>query len=150
MPQSPDWKQLLEVGMQFTELRRSQAREIASELVAQGQLARDQLSTAVDELVEMSRRRTEALAEVVAAEVQHQLNVLGIATTADLERLERKLAARPAAKATSTTKKKPAAKKPAAKKRAAKKPAAKKKAAAKKTAAKKSGATKKSASRAGS
>ena len=26
MPQAPDWKRYLEAGMQFTELRRSQAR----------------------------------------------------------------------------------------------------------------------------
>jgi hypothetical protein len=58
-PPSPDWKQLLELGMQFTELRRSQARRIATDLVAQGQLARDQVSGAVEEIVELSRRRTE-------------------------------------------------------------------------------------------
>ncbi|HEX5615554.1 MAG TPA: hypothetical protein VFZ83_10425 [Acidimicrobiia bacterium] len=138
MPQSPDWKQLLEVGMQFSELRRSQARAIASDLVAQGQLARDQLGAAVDELVEMSRRRTEALGELVAAEVQRQLKALGIATTADLDRLERKIASVSGSGAKA---------RPTAKKAAAKKPAAKK--TAKKAAAKKS-AAKKSASRAGS
>jgi hypothetical protein len=41
MPPSPDWKRALETGMQFTEVRRSQARAIASDLVSQGQLARD-------------------------------------------------------------------------------------------------------------
>ena len=63
MPQSPDWKRVLEAGMQFTELRRSQARAIAADLVAQGQLARDQIGAAVDELVEMSRRRSERAAQ---------------------------------------------------------------------------------------
>ena len=38
----------LETGMQFTELRRSQARAIVTDLVAQGHLARDQMGAAVD------------------------------------------------------------------------------------------------------
>jgi polyhydroxyalkanoate synthesis regulator phasin len=91
MPQSPDWKQVMQLGMQFTELRRSQARKIASDLVAQGQLARDQLSTTVDEIVEMSRRRTDELRSVVQSEVGRQLGALGLATKEDLARLERKL-----------------------------------------------------------
>ena len=67
MPQSPDWKRVLETGIQFTELRRSQAHRLASDLVAQGQLARDQLGAAVDELIEMSRSRSEELRKVVKA-----------------------------------------------------------------------------------
>ena len=42
----PDWKRVLETGAQFTELRRSQAREVVADLVAQGQLARDQMGAA--------------------------------------------------------------------------------------------------------
>ena len=91
MAPTPDWKRFLETGMQFTELRRSQARAIASDLVAQGQLARDQVSSTVDELVELSRRRTEDLRKVVQKEVARQLGSLGLATKADLARLERRL-----------------------------------------------------------
>jgi polyhydroxyalkanoate synthesis regulator phasin len=91
MPPTPDWKRALETGMQFTEVRRSQARAIASDLVSQGQLARDQVSSAVDEIVELSRRRTEDLRKVVQKEVSRQLSSLGLATKADLARLERRL-----------------------------------------------------------
>jgi polyhydroxyalkanoate synthesis regulator phasin len=91
MPPTPDWKRALETGMQFTEVRRSQARAIASDLVSQGQLARDQVSTAVDEIVELSRRRTEDLRKVVQKEVARELSALGLATKADLARLERRL-----------------------------------------------------------
>jgi polyhydroxyalkanoate synthesis regulator phasin len=132
MPDTPDWKRALETGMQFTELRRSQARQLASELVAQGQLARDQVSTAVDELVELSRRRSDAFRAVVRNEVQRQLGALGLATKADLAALERKLT-----KATKATAKKSA-------KKAAEK--ASKKGPATKSPAKKSGAKKRSAS----
>jgi polyhydroxyalkanoate synthesis regulator phasin len=91
MPPTPDWKRALETGMQFTEVRRSQARAVASDLVSQGQLARDQVSSAVDEIVELSRRRTEDLRKMVQKEVARQLSSLGLATKADLARLERRL-----------------------------------------------------------
>ena len=114
MPQHPDWKRYLEAGMQFTELRRSQARAVATELVEQGQLARDQVSGAVDEIVAMSRRRSEKLQSLIRREVERQLGTLGIATKADVARLERKIKA--AKKATTKAAKKSA---PAAKKKAA-------------------------------
>ena len=91
MPQTPDWKRYLEAGMQFTELRRSQARAVATELVGQGQLARDQAASAVDEIVAMSRRRSEELQSIIRREVERQLHALGIATKADVARLERKI-----------------------------------------------------------
>ena len=91
MPQTPDWKRYLEAGMEFTEMRRSRARAIASDLANQGQLARDQVASAVDEIVAMSRRRRDALRDVVRAEVARQLSSLGLATQKDLDRLERKV-----------------------------------------------------------
>jgi polyhydroxyalkanoate synthesis regulator phasin len=137
MPQSADWKRVLETGIQFTELRRSQARRLASDLVSQGQLARDQLGAAVDELVEISRHRSEELRKVVSNEVQRQLGALGLATKNDLAALERRLrGATPASSATKKSPKTAPAKKAPAKKAPAKKSPAKK-AAAKKAPARK-------------
>ena len=116
MPQGPDMTKLIEAGMNFTDLRRSQARQIVSELVAQGQLAREQATSAVDEMLDLSRRRREDLRAFVQNEIQRQVRALGIATRDDLERLERKIAAKPAAAKRTATKAAPA-------KRAAKKPA---------------------------
>jgi polyhydroxyalkanoate synthesis regulator phasin len=127
MPQSPDWKRVLETGIQFTELRRSQAHRLASDLVAQGQLARDQVGAAVDELIEISRNRSEELRKVVSTEVQRQLGALGLATQNDLAALERRL--RAASTASSAPKKSPKtapAKKAPVKKGPAKKGPAKK------------------------
>src|SRR5690242_7531290 len=127
MAQGPDWKQLIETGMQFTEMRRSQAKRVAQELLAQGQIARDQVSSTVDELVEMSRRRTDELRNIVRHEVQRQLGALGLATKEDVERLERRVAAVSAGPAGARkATKKAAAKKAPAKKAAAKKAPAKK------------------------
>lgn len=91
MPQALDWNRLLEAGSQFTEMRRSQARALAADLVAQGHLARDQMATAVEELLEQSRQRREDLRKVIQKEVQRQLGALGLATKADLAALERRL-----------------------------------------------------------
>ena len=58
----PDWKRALDTGAHFTEVRRSQARKLASDLAAQGQLARNQVSAYVDELVEpVDERRDEGV-----------------------------------------------------------------------------------------
>jgi polyhydroxyalkanoate synthesis regulator phasin len=144
MPQTPDWKRVLETGIQFTELRRSQAHRLAADLVAQGQLARDQMGAAVDELIAISRNRSEELRKVVSSEVQRQLGALGLATQNDLKAMERRLSKAGASKAGAATKKAPntaPAKKAPAKKAPAKKAPAKK-AAVKKTAARKAPAKK--------
>jgi polyhydroxyalkanoate synthesis regulator phasin len=115
MPQSPDLTKFIEAGMNFTELRRSQARQIVADLVAQGQLARDQATSTVDEMLDLSRRRREDLRSLVQNEIQRQVRALGIATRDDLDRLERKIAAKSAppkrAAATSAVAKKTTAKK---------------------------------------
>jgi polyhydroxyalkanoate synthesis regulator phasin len=119
MPQGPDLTKFIEAGMSFTELRRSQARQLVSELVAQGQLARDQATSTVDEMLELSRRRREDLRALVQNEIQRQVRALGIATRGDLERHERKIAVQsPPAKRTAT---KEAAAKQTAKKTTTKK-----------------------------
>ena len=114
VPQGPDWKQILEAGMQFTEMRRSQARSLAADLVAHGHLARDQMAATVDEFVELSRRRTSDLRKIVQTEVARQLSTVGIATKQDLAALERRL-----------TKASREAKKAPGKKKASKNPATK-------------------------
>ena len=108
--------------MQFTEMRRSQARAFVNDLVKQGHLARDQVSAAADEVMELSRRRTDELRKLVQKEVQRQLGSLGLATKTDLAKLERRLT-----KATREAKKAPAKKTGAksTKKSATKKTAAK-------------------------
>ena len=122
----PDWKRVLETGAEFTELRRSQAREVVADLVAQGQLARDQMGAAVDEVIEISRRRSENLRRIVQSEVQRQLGALGLATKADLRALERRLTRTARDTRTGPAKAKKKAAKKAAKKAPAKKAPAKK------------------------
>ena len=62
-----------------------------ADLVAQGHLARDQMASTVEDLIEQSRRRREDLRKLVQHEVQRQLGAIGLATKADLAALERRL-----------------------------------------------------------
>jgi polyhydroxyalkanoate synthesis regulator phasin len=91
MPKSPDWRQILEVGMNFAEPRRAQVRRLVNDLVAQGQVARDQASATVEEILELGQHRAEALRAAVRAEVAKQVRALGVATQDDLVALERRL-----------------------------------------------------------
>lgn len=126
MPQTPDFGKYLNAGAEFVSVTRAQARKRANDLVAQGQLAQDQVQGFVDGLVDESRRRRDVLVDIVRQEIQRQVKVLGIATKDDLARLEARLAKQ--AKAA----KKAGAGKPAKKSGAGK-------AATKKSGAKKSG-----------
>jgi polyhydroxyalkanoate synthesis regulator phasin len=140
MPQSPDWNKYLDAGAEFVAMTRAQARARAKELVGQGQLTQQQVQGFVDDLVEESRRRTDAMLEVVRKEIQRQVKTLGIATKDDLAKLETKLSKQSAKKASGGTAKK-AAKKGAAKE-SAKKSAAKKATSASKAAKSKAPAAK--------
>ena len=92
MAQSDALKKYLDAGMAFTQLTRSKAEQVVKELVAAGELQKNQAKSAIDELVERSRKNADVLAEQVRKEVDSQLSNLGLARKADLERLEEELA----------------------------------------------------------
>jgi polyhydroxyalkanoate synthesis regulator phasin len=107
------WKQYLDAGMQFGDMSRAQAQKLVRQLVAEGQLAEGRAKGYVEELVERSRRRTDAITRLVQREVQRQLSALGLATKDDLARLERKLTKGSSRRPSSPTAKKPGAKRSA-------------------------------------
>jgi polyhydroxyalkanoate synthesis regulator phasin len=139
MAQLDALRKYLEAGMAFTQTTRARAEEIVGNLVRAGELQTEQTQQQVQELVDRSRENTERLVNVVRTEVVGQLGSLGLATKADLAKLERKLnaavrASKPAAAKKTTTKaaaRKAGATKAGAKKSAAKKTATKKAAASK-------------------
>ena len=159
MAQSNVLKRYLDAGMSFTAMTQGKAEDLVKDLVKAGEVQTEQAQAMVSELVERSRKNTEAFVDQVRQELAASADSLGLATLADLARVEtlvesirasveaalntgRSTVAGGAApapkKATSSTKKKAAAKKAPAKKAAAKKTAAKKAPAKKKAAAKKS------------
>ncbi len=120
-------KRYLDAGMAFTQMTQQRAEAIVRDLVRAGEVQAEQAQQMTEELFERSRRNTERLLETVRKEIRSQVNNLGLATQADIARLERRIDALGGA----GTAKKAAAKKAAAKKSGAKKSAAKKAAAKK-------------------
>ncbi len=161
------WKRYLEAGAAFSQMTRSRAEELVQELVSGGELQRKEAQAKVEELIERSRKSSEALVGIVRSEVLAQLDALGIHGIEDVARQVAALLSRSGADMTggtarrssgpATTAKAPAGKAPAkrapakkaAAKTAAKAPAAKapaakapaKRAPAKKAAAKTAPAT---------
>ena len=142
MAQSNVLKRYLDAGMAFTAITQAKAEAIVKDLVKTGEVQTEQAQAAVADLLDRSRRNTEALVEQVSKQIAASAESLGLATLADLTRVEKLIAAlRPG-----SAKKTPAAKAPA--KKAAAKRAPAKKAAAKKAPAKKAPAKKAAAKKA--
>ncbi|MEJ5255157.1 MAG: hypothetical protein WHS89_07395 [Acidimicrobiales bacterium] len=113
-------KSALEVTQRAQDRLEALVREVAK--LTEQQSA--QLQQALSDLVQRSRENSERVAELVDRQLAAQLAAVGIATKADIRRLERKIDALQASGAAPTTTR--AAKRPATKKAAVKKAAAKK------------------------
>jgi polyhydroxyalkanoate synthesis regulator phasin len=124
MAQNDIFKRYIDAGLEFAALTQARAEELVKDLVKVGEVQADQARDAVAELLERSRKNSEKLVETVRNEVRGQITNLGLATQADLDRIEKRLASLLGA-ATAPAKKAPAKKAPA-KKTAAKKAPAKK------------------------
>jgi polyhydroxyalkanoate synthesis regulator phasin len=107
------------------ELTKNRAEQIVKDFVKSGDVRKDQTSGLVKELLRRSQENRRELTRFVRSEISHQIEGLGLASSKDLERLERRITrlestapkVTPAASAGSN-KKKPAAKKTTAKKKA--------------------------------
>ena len=133
MPSVPNWKAIIEIGSSITEPRRKQAQAFVASLVDAGQLGREQAGAAVEDVIEIGKKRAEDLSHVVRREVERQLRALGLTKPAKSAVPAKATAKKAPAKASAT--KAPAKKATAAKASAKKAPA--KKATAVKTPARK-------------
>lgn len=122
MAQNDMLKRYLDAGIAFTEMTRARAKAIIDDFVKAGEVSRDQAQERIDELVDRSRKNTEAMMDTIRREVSQQLGQLGLATKDDLQKLEARLAGR---SGTAAQKVAPAAKAPAPAKKAAPAPAEK-------------------------
>ena len=86
-------KRFLDAGVAFTQMTQTRAEAIVKDLVSAGELQTNQTQAAVNELLERSRQNTERLLEQVRKDIQAQVGNLGLATKADITRLERQIAA---------------------------------------------------------
>jgi polyhydroxyalkanoate synthesis regulator phasin len=104
MAQNDMLKRYLDAGVAFTQLTRSRAEGIVKDLVRAGEIQREQTQERVDELMERSRKSTEAMVDLIRKELSAQLGGLGLATKQDIARLEAKIAKLGAPRATGATK----------------------------------------------
>ena len=79
-------------GSGVAELTRHRAEQIVRDLVRGGDVRREQASVLVRDLLERNRQNRKELLAFLSAEVQNQVQNLGLATTRDLQRLERRIA----------------------------------------------------------
>ena len=92
MPPNEALKRYLDQGVEFTQITQKRAEEIVNRLVKQGELRAEQAQGRGAELVDRSRKSSERLAKQIRDEVRSQVQNLGLATQADVVRLERRLA----------------------------------------------------------
>ena len=78
----------LEIGASILGMTRERAESIVRDLVASGEVAKGQATKAADWLVERGKTGSEELAEVVRREIRQQVTALGLATKADIDRLQ--------------------------------------------------------------
>jgi polyhydroxyalkanoate synthesis regulator phasin len=113
MPQNDLLKRSVDAGVAFTTMTRARAEAIVRDLVKAGELQTEQTQKAVEEHLDRSRKNTERFADAIRKEIRQQIANLGLATQADIARLERKIAtlSKPVAATKKAAKKAPAARK---------------------------------------
>ena len=92
MAQDLPFKRLLDAGIAFTAMTRARAEEIIGELVKNGEVQAAQAQKAAEDLVERSRKNTEAFLEQVRADIEKNLVNMRLASRDDIARLEKRIA----------------------------------------------------------
>ncbi len=78
----------LEIGASVLGMTRERAEAIVRDLVASGEMAKSQATKAADRLVDRGKAASDELSELVRREIRQQVSALGLATKADVERLQ--------------------------------------------------------------
>jgi polyhydroxyalkanoate synthesis regulator phasin len=110
-------QRFLDAGADFSQLTQRNAERLVKSLVDAGDLQANQAQRAVKDLLDQGRRHRERLVKIVDREVQAQVARMGLATQADLARLDRKIETVTKSTGTTSTKKKTPAKKSSAAKK---------------------------------
>lgn len=97
MAANDPWKRYLDAGFELTKLTRARAETAVRDLMKAGEVQREEAQERVEELLDRSRRATEAVVELVRDEVTRQLKALGI-TSGRAKPAPAKAAAKAAAK----------------------------------------------------
>jgi polyhydroxyalkanoate synthesis regulator phasin len=84
MATNDGFRKYIEAGAVLGRVTRARAEELVQELVNAGELQRGQAGQWVDDLIDMGKKASEHLVDVVRREVKHQLASLGINSLDDL------------------------------------------------------------------
>src|SRR4051794_21550872 len=89
MAQSDLLKRYLDTGMAYTQLTEQKAKAIVKDLVKAGEVQTKDAGRRVEELLERSRKNSDGLREIVAAEVRNQIKKLGLVPKKELDEVKR-------------------------------------------------------------
>ena len=92
MAQTDLLKKYLDAGLAFTQMTQQRAEAIVKDLVKAGEVRAEQATERRNELLERSRKNTEALMATIRKEVREQVKSLGLATQHDVENLRKEIA----------------------------------------------------------
>ena len=137
MAENEGLRRYIDAGMNLTQITRARAEELVRELIKTGEFERTRAQEWVEDLVRLSRERSEAFVHLVRNEVRSQLDDLGLTNLDDLAKRVAEILARSSERARKAGQ--AATRRGPGRRRAAKKAGAKK-APAKKAAAKRAGA----------
>lgn len=82
----------LEAVNGVTSLTRANAERLVKQMVRQGEVASDQVTDRVQELLDRSRRNRELLSTLVTAEVRRVVRTMGLATNDEVLSLRKQVA----------------------------------------------------------
>jgi polyhydroxyalkanoate synthesis regulator phasin len=82
----------LEAASGLTNLTSSKAEQVVRQLVRSGEAAGDQMTDLVDDLLERQRKNREAISALVKSETTRAVRAMGLATSAEVERLQKQVA----------------------------------------------------------
>ncbi len=82
----------IEAASGLTNVTKEKAEQIAKQLVRSGEAASDQVGDLVDELLERQRKNQEAVTALVKSETNRAIRAMGLASRAEVERLQKQVA----------------------------------------------------------
>ncbi|MDW7679140.1 MAG: phasin family protein [bacterium] len=85
------FKKTVLMGLGAITITKEKAEQIVDELVKKGELAKDDRSKAIQDLLKKAEEQEKILVDKVSAEVNKAIEKLGLPTKKDLERLEKKI-----------------------------------------------------------
>src|SRR5688572_13916445 len=92
MAQTDLFKRYLDAGLAFTQMTQQRAEAIVKDLVKAGELQAEQATQRRNEILDRSRKNTEALMSTIRREVREQVKSLGLATQSDVAALRKEIA----------------------------------------------------------